>query len=572
MPFLVGYVTPQDYGAVGDGVHDDTAGVQSAINAVQAAGGGTVLFPAGTYLVTPTASPALSITGNNVRLLGTNRRAVTIKKSTNGVLLAMSGPSTDATGATHVRYGTIDNIAFHGGGFTGSVIQCYYSDNHMFRDVYITNNGDICVDGVEFWDSRFFNLTIESSTGAANASTPNVYLRNSAAASGFGFSADSTNQIHFVGCRFEAFGTGAVWVIQGTSNSNNPNGIYLTNCKMESSLIQGGPFLKADASCLGINVVDLYCYAGAFAGGYSTAQNIIVWSAAQSVLSNVEIANGAVATVNSGVDLFSGASSTASLINVVGKYTTSPTGVHIFFEASSTADFMIQNCYSNTGTQFGGTIPSTYYQNPPLRQVAGTVSDGSFIHAPANGTLALDTTNGRSYSRIGGTWVSDVAGQSYTAVTSTTTVANTAALSTLQTASIAANEPQTGFSYEFTGYGTYSVTGTPTLTFALYWGTTAGTLIASVPAITATSGITNAPFFYEGVLTFRSTTSVTAVINLTLDTSATTDVSATYVATPTGATTVTTTSANSLTVGFTWSAPSASNTISLLGGNIQRVG
>jgi hypothetical protein len=570
MPFLVGYATPQDYGATGNGVTDDTAAIQAAITAVQTAGGGTVFFPAGTYLVTPTASPALSITANNVKLLGASRKAVTIKKNANGVLLSMSGPSTDSTGATHVRYCAVENIAFNGNSFTGSIIQAYYSDNHVFRDVYITNNGDICIDGVEFWDSRFFNLAIESSTGAANSSTPNVYLRNSAAASGFGFSSDSVNQIHFIGCRFESFGTGAIWIAQGTSNSNNPNGIYITDCKMESSLIQGGPFLKADSNSVAIFVNSLYCYAGNFAGGYSTAQNIIVWSAIQSSLQNVLIGNGAVATVNSGVDLFS-ASGTASLSNVTGRYTTAPTGSHIFFE-SSTGDFMFENCYTNNGTQFSGTTPATYFQGSPLRQVAGAVSDGSFTRTPLDGTTALDTTNNRVYNRVGGVWKQMQLATVSAPVTSTTTVANTSSLSTLQTATVPANDPQAGAVYSFTGYGVYSVTGTPTLTFALYWGGTGGTAIASVPAITAASGITSAPFFYEGLVTFRSTTSLTAVINLTIDTSASTDLSATYISTPTTATTVTTTGSNALAMGFTWSAPSSSNTISLLGGTIQRIG
>jgi hypothetical protein len=44
------YYTVRDHGAVGDGVAKDTAAVQRAIDACAAAGGGTVLFPAGTYL------------------------------------------------------------------------------------------------------------------------------------------------------------------------------------------------------------------------------------------------------------------------------------------------------------------------------------------------------------------------------------------------------------------------------------------------------------------------------------------------------------------------------------------
>jgi hypothetical protein len=49
---LAEFVSVKDFGAVGDGVADDTAAIQAAIDAVYAAGGGEVWFPAGTYLTT----------------------------------------------------------------------------------------------------------------------------------------------------------------------------------------------------------------------------------------------------------------------------------------------------------------------------------------------------------------------------------------------------------------------------------------------------------------------------------------------------------------------------------------
>jgi len=44
-------VSVKDFGAVGDGVTDDTAAIQAAIDAVFAAGGGDIFLPAGVYLV-----------------------------------------------------------------------------------------------------------------------------------------------------------------------------------------------------------------------------------------------------------------------------------------------------------------------------------------------------------------------------------------------------------------------------------------------------------------------------------------------------------------------------------------
>jgi hypothetical protein len=74
-------VSVRDFGAVGDGVTDDTAAIQAAVNfvtttawagsvsAMYAKGGGTVYFPAGVYRITSTV-----LLGGQVRLLGITTR------------------------------------------------------------------------------------------------------------------------------------------------------------------------------------------------------------------------------------------------------------------------------------------------------------------------------------------------------------------------------------------------------------------------------------------------------------------------------------------------------------------
>jgi hypothetical protein len=49
-------VTVQDYNATGDGATDDTVAIVAAFSVVCAAGGGSIYFPAGTYLVNPAAA------------------------------------------------------------------------------------------------------------------------------------------------------------------------------------------------------------------------------------------------------------------------------------------------------------------------------------------------------------------------------------------------------------------------------------------------------------------------------------------------------------------------------------
>jgi hypothetical protein len=71
-------VSVKDFGAVGDGVTDDTAAIQAAITAVGIAGGGMVLFPAGTYKV----SSSLNVSNQSVRLCGASRYSTLIKQAT----------------------------------------------------------------------------------------------------------------------------------------------------------------------------------------------------------------------------------------------------------------------------------------------------------------------------------------------------------------------------------------------------------------------------------------------------------------------------------------------------------
>lgn len=61
-----GIVNVKDYGAVGDGVHDDTAAIQQAIGQAQRQGGGVVYLPIGNYRV----SASLSINSNAITIQG----------------------------------------------------------------------------------------------------------------------------------------------------------------------------------------------------------------------------------------------------------------------------------------------------------------------------------------------------------------------------------------------------------------------------------------------------------------------------------------------------------------------
>jgi len=94
-------VSVKDFGAVGDGVTDDTAAIQAAVNAAV-----TVEFPDGTYLI----SSNITLARHNV-LMASKPRAATIKSMANRALLVQGAATNTPT--------TAADVEFRGLGFEG---------------------------------------------------------------------------------------------------------------------------------------------------------------------------------------------------------------------------------------------------------------------------------------------------------------------------------------------------------------------------------------------------------------------------------------------------------------------
>lgn len=149
------------------------------------------------------------------------------------------------------------------------------------------------------------------------------------------------------------------------------------------------------------------------------------------------------------------------------------------------------------------------------------------------------------------------------------TQANTAAMLALQAGILVPGiEPVAGLGYHMNGWGNYSDTGTPTLSFRTSLGPT---VLATVAPITLGAGVTAVPFAYDAYVVYDSPTTVQAVINLSLGTNAATGAASVFVACAPAAVTVPAGGGGLLTMSVQFSAAAPANTITLLGGFIERI-
>lgn len=156
-------VSVVEYGAVGNGITDDTDAIQSAIDALPEEGG-TVFFPAGTYYVPISAQlPALLLPDAPVVLQGVSRGA--------SVIVTEASPASNGNLIRQPVGGrlTIDRMRFEGPTAGSTTSTCVWVNTTP-----ATGRNDILATDTDFLG---FSYQIRGSTGSA-ASAVNVTIRD----------------------------------------------------------------------------------------------------------------------------------------------------------------------------------------------------------------------------------------------------------------------------------------------------------------------------------------------------------------------------------------------------------
>lgn len=205
-----------DFGAVGDGVANDTAAIQAAISS----GARTIWFPAGTYLVTS----ALTQATNQSWVGEGGQRATTIKKGFNGTLVTMGS------------LGELSHLNFDGNGssFTGKnivvpvgcfspLIERVRSINSEAQGLYFeADSGGGAT--VSFFEGVTTAPTTQAAIGCAGDTTATPRFFSNIWLSGGLFAITGMN---------DTFITNA-YVYKIVTSSTTAN-FYITNCRFASS-------------------------------------------------------------------------------------------------------------------------------------------------------------------------------------------------------------------------------------------------------------------------------------------------------------------------------------------------
>lgn len=218
MPYLVGYVTPQDYGAAGNGTTDDTTAFQNALNAINTAGGGTLFVPAGTYKLSAALSgySNVSMIGVNPAVSVLNQTSTTVNgvtyNTTSGNLnyisisgLTIQGPGSGsgvgllveaASGASQVTSAALSELVITGFGSHG--LELVTGSGCSLNNVNVTSVGGHC-----YYLNGGTSNSLTACYAGGNTSTQIGYLLSAA------------SYCTLTGCK--VFGTGAGYQISGGS-------------------------------------------------------------------------------------------------------------------------------------------------------------------------------------------------------------------------------------------------------------------------------------------------------------------------------------------------------------------
>lgn len=236
------YVTPEMYGAAGDGVTDDTAAVQSAISS----GADTVLL-LGTYLITAQLAAA-----GSQKIMGVPG-ATLLWDEVNGENSLITG-----SGLSDITY---QNIIFDFG-----------SQTELMHSISLLTCSNIKFEGCTIKNSYGYALRLNQSSGILIKDCSFVDITGAAGNPGGAIYGQDMKDLTVTGCSCENLGDHFVYSAGVTAADN----ILITNCIIKTTGANG--LTSGSAICLYANTKNVTvsdcifedCREGVYAGYYST--------------------------------------------------------------------------------------------------------------------------------------------------------------------------------------------------------------------------------------------------------------------------------------------------------------
>lgn len=174
------------YGATGNGTTNDAAAIQAAINAAEAAGGGIVYFPPGTYRI----GTRIELK-SGVSLVGAGREYTTLRGMsglTTAVIVGLSGAA-------------VSNLAIRGLTINGD----FMSTAINLNGIQVTNGSNVVVDECAVTNVAYTGIVFTTSTSCVVTGSRVSYTGGAQAGVGFGvlLSGGTNSKVHdchFIAC------------------------------------------------------------------------------------------------------------------------------------------------------------------------------------------------------------------------------------------------------------------------------------------------------------------------------------------------------------------------------------